>query len=233
MRRKSFGHVRTSGPKRRRRLIIVKKGDSLQLSSTWWATNKPDALPETGMGAALREYEKYKLASMSGVKQAEGLKAVKALLALKKVETARLKGISHCVGPFFYDTKAALQKTAALTAATNIYVTGLGPHVKLFESAVETIPSYLTRINNQVQAYNNAKDDQAKQKAAKEVKLARERLQEYTEVCKDAITMMGSAQLALGNHAAVWTPFTQARTRWKALETQTRDAINATAHFTD
>ena len=211
----------------------MKKGDSLQMSADWWAKNKPAAMPETGMGAALREYEQNKLASMSGVKEAQGIKAIKALIALKKVEAARVKGISHCVGPLFYDTKAALQKTAAITTATNMYVTGLVPHVELFESAVNTIPTYLTRINNKLQEYNDAKDDQAKQKAAKEVKLARERLQEYTEVCKDAVKMMGNAQLALGNHAVVWTPFTQARTRWKALETQTRDAIVETAHFAD
>ena len=211
----------------------MKKGDSLQLSSVWWAKNKPAVMPETGLGAALQDYEKYKMTAMSGGKEAEGLKAVKALTALDKVETARLKGISHCVGPLFYDTKAALQRTAALTTANNLYVNGLLPHVKLFESAVDTMPSYLTRLNNQVKAYNAAKTDKDKEKAVKEIKLARERLEEYVEVCKDAVAMLGSAQVVLHKHATVWTPFSQARTKWTALAPQTRQAIADTRHYLD
>jgi len=233
MRPNSLGHARAIGPRRHGRLISMKKGDALQLSADWWTKNKPGAMPETGMGAALREYEQNKLASMSGVKEAQGIKAIKALIALKKVEAARVKGLSYCVGPLFFDTKAALQKTAAITTATNMYVNGLIPHVELFVAAVNTIPTYLTRIDNKLHEHHNAATDQAKATAAKEVKLARERLQEYTEVCKDAVKMMGNAQLALGNHAVVWTPFTQARTRWKALETRTRDAIKETDHFAD
>src|SRR5690349_4300314 len=122
----------------------MKKGDALQLNAAWWAKNKPSALPKTGLGLALTEYDKVKMASMSSKpKETEGKKAIKALLALRKVDAARLKAISHCVGPLFYDTKAALQKTAALTAANTLYLNGLKVHVKYYEESVANLATYL------------------------------------------------------------------------------------------
>ena len=211
----------------------MKKGDSLQLTYAWWNTNKPAVMPETGMGAALRDYEKNKLTSMSGVKEAQARKAIQALLALKKVETARQKALGYCKGPLFYDTKAALERTGAITTATNLYVNGLHPHVELFIAAVDTIPTYLTRITNKRREFDAAKDQAARAAAAKDIKLARERLQEYVEVCKDAVALMGSAQLALGDHPVVWTPFTAARNRWKAVQSAVADAIKDNADFGD
>lgn len=88
----------------------MKKTDVFKFDAVWWQKNKPNLMPPTKLGEAMRNYV---LAKSTYEKTFEPKNYDKAMLALKEVDTKRLVAIGKC-GVFDKDCKSVLEKGKAL-----------------------------------------------------------------------------------------------------------------------
>jgi hypothetical protein len=211
----------------------MKKGDSLKLDSAWWAKNKPPTLPSTGLGAALKEYEKYRMTAFPAkVKDKDYRQAIAALAALEKVEVARRKGIALCGTVLYYDTKAALQKNAAITKAAKIYTVGLTREVSWIDDAADKLRGYNQAHTRLLADFRAAGSNQtARDTALKELVLNKNRVAEKIETANTTIGFFTKGQAVLKKHAALWAAYTQARSAFNQQLPGARNVVNEVSNM--
>ena len=179
----------------------MKKGESLQLKFSWWEAGRPGALASTGLGAALKEYEKNKAR--------HGL----ALAALDKVEAARLKGIKLCLGPAFDDTRSALKRDAALKTARATHTAALTKALTKLENNLDTVERNIPHAHKFYAAIAKASDDDARKEASGKFNLAAKVIADNQTSADEKITELFQQKAALEPHHAIWGRVTTAKNR--------------------
>ena len=186
----------------------MKKGDSLQLKYAWWNSNRPGALASTGLGAALKEYEKNKAR--------HGL----ALAALEKVEAARQKGIRLCLGPAFADTKAALQRVNALTQAKAAHLASLDKTLDKIEESVKALGIHIPNAEKFYADYTKAPESKPGQEARKKFNIAAKTIGDNLTSADTKVSELFQQKNALQSQAAIWTRVTAAKKTLADLKPQ-------------
>ena len=136
-----------------------------------------------GLGTAPKTYEKSK---------ASTLPALKALL---EVEPARQRAIGMCTGALFPDTKAALQKTAVITQATQSQLQRVDKQIARITQATTDINKGLKGVPPQVTQYDDATDNDARKKVATKIGV-------NVEYVADAVTRGSTASDELSRYEA-------------------------------
>jgi hypothetical protein len=197
----------------------MKKGESFQLSYTWWESGRPGAMKSTGLGVALKAYDKSK---------ANALPALKALL---EVDAARQRAIGMCSGPLFPDTKAALQKVAALTQATQSQLQRVDKQITKITQATTDVNKGLKGVPAQVTQYNNATGTEAKNALAKTIGL-------NVQYLADAVTRgstisddLGQYEPTLKQYPGVWAKVSAAKGNFDHVAQDARKLVKETNHF--
>jgi len=177
----------------------MNKGDSLKLQYAWWNSNRPGPLASTGLGAALKEYEKNKAR--------HGL----ALAALEKVEAARLKGIRLCLGPAFADTKAALQRDAALKTAQATHLAAINKSLDKIEDNIDTLQRHIPNAQAFYSTHTKAPDSKEGKEAYKKYNIAAKAIGDNLSSADTKVTDLFQQKAALEHNHAIWGRVTAAK----------------------
>lgn len=186
----------------------MKKGDSLQLKYAWWNSNRPGALASTGLGAALKEYEKNKAR--------HGL----ALAALDKVDAARQKGIRLCLGPAFADTKNALQRDNALTQAKAAHLATLDKTLDKIEESLRALETHIPNAEKFYAAYTKAPESKPGQEARKKFNTVAKTIGDNLTSVDTKVSDLFQQKAALQSYNAVWNRVTAAKKTLADLKPQ-------------
>jgi hypothetical protein len=197
----------------------MKKGESFQLKYTWWDTGRPGAMKSTGLGTALKAYEKSK---------ADALPALKALL---EVEAARQKAIGMCTGALFPDTKAALQKTAAITQATQSQLLRVDKQIARVTQATTDINKGLKGVPAQVTQYNNASDTKTRNELATKIGVNVQYLADAVTRGSTASDELGRYEVTLKQYPGVWAKVSAAKGNFDHVAQDARKLVKQTSNF--
>jgi hypothetical protein len=197
----------------------MKKGESFQLKYTWWDTGRPGAMKSTGLGTALKAYEKSK---------ADALPALKALL---EVEAARQRAIGMCTGALFPDTKAALQKTAAITQATQSQLLRVDKQIARVTQATTDINKGLKGVPAQVTQYNNASDTKTRNELATKIGVNVQYLADAVTRGSTASDELGRYEVTLKQYPGVWAKVSAAKGNFDHVAQDARKLVKQTSNF--
>lgn len=197
----------------------MKKGESFQLSYTWWDNGRPGSMKSTGLGAALKQYEKTK---------ASALPALKALL---EVDAARQRAIGMCSGPLFPDTKAALQKVAALTQATQSHLQRVDKQIAKITQATTDISKGLKGVPAQVTQYDDATDTKARNALATKIGLNVQYLADAVTRGSTASDDLSKYEATLKQYPGVWAKVSAAKGNFDNVAPDARKLVKETNHF--
>ena len=180
---------------------------------------RPGAMKSTGLGTALKAYEKSK---------ASALPALKALL---EVEAARQRAIGMYTGALFPDTKAALQKTAVITQATQSQLQRVDKQIARITQATTDINKGLKGVPPQVTQYDDATDNDARKKLATKIGV-------NVQYVADAVTRGSTASDELSRYEAtlkqypgVWAKVSAAKGNFDHVAPDARKLIKETSNF--
>ena len=201
----------------------MKKGESLQLTYTWWDKGRPPTMKSTGLGAALKEYEKCK-------KQNEHLKALKALT---EVDAARKRGIALCTGALFPDTKAALQRDSAIGNAATVHTNAVGKRIAAAKLRVTDIQKHMANLPKVVNAYNKLTDDKQKEAKAKDIRINYRYLRDAITSASTVLDALRPQEDALQQYPELWQKYTTVRDQYLKILQPARDLVTRHNEFAE
>ncbi len=114
----------------------MKKGAKPQLTYKWWNDNKATSLRKSGLGKALKEYEKAK--PKPSVQRCSRQELGDYIDSLKEVRDKVAKAVSLCVPKLHTDTKAALKTMQVMSNSER------APLQKLLDKAEKDNDAILT-----------------------------------------------------------------------------------------
>jgi hypothetical protein len=197
----------------------MKKGESFQLSYTWWNNGRPGAMKSTGLGVALKAYDQNK---------ASALPALKALL---EVDAARQRAIGMCTGALFPDTKAALQKDAALTQATQSQLQRVDKQIGRITQATTDINKGLKGVPAQVTQYNDTTDTKAQKALATKIGVNVQYLADAVTRGSTASDELHRYEATLKQYPGVWAKVSAAKGGFDHVAQDARKLVKETNSF--
>jgi len=197
----------------------MKKGESFQLNFAWWNAGRPGAMKSTGLGVALKAYERSK---------ASALPALKALL---EVEAARQKAIGMCTGALFPDTKAALQKDAALTQATQSQLQRVDKQIGRITQATTDINKGLKGVPAQVTQYDDATDTKARSALATKIGVNVQYVADAMTRGSTASDELSRYEATLKQYPGVWAKVSAAKGNFDKVAPGARKLVKETSNF--
>jgi hypothetical protein len=199
----------------------MKAGETFKLEYRWWDKGRPITLKSTGLGKALQLYEKN---------QADPVLALEALAA---VDAARKKAIAMCANPRFAETKAALEKTAALDLAVKTHEKRvLQVPVGAMMAATNDAENYVGHMERLFKDYENATDNPLTlNKLRREVGIRATNLRDALIRAKDAREPLIEHQTALKQYQSLWTKIIAASRKYDNVADQAKPILIKARNF--
>jgi hypothetical protein len=201
----------------------MKKGESLQLSYTWWDKGRPPTMKSTGLGAALKDYERAK-------KQTNHLAALKALT---EVDAARRRGIALCTGALFPDTKAALQKDGAIATAATAHTNAIGKNLAKAKVRVDDIKLHMTKLPGRIKEFDKLPPGNQKDAKEKDIRVNYKYLRDAISGAKTTMDGLHAQENALQHYPELWKRYTAVRDQYAKVLQPARDLVKNHTEFAE